>query len=187
MLNIQGPYLYTDSTVPAGIRIGGYFWILILVKCLNIILIVVICFLKGQPCSISSFTSNSNTGNSTIVCQVPAVGTAQQDYSGNRGITLIEDSGITTSSSNLATAQPSANAQYSEISMASYFASSSGSRTVWLKGFLAPGKTSQYKLSLVTNGVAELYLSTDSTSANKVKIASSSNANALVNLNANTK
>ena len=121
------------------------------------------------------------------MCQVPAVGSSSQEYVGNRGITLIEDSGISTSSANLGTAQPTANAQYSELNMASYTASSSGARTVWFKGFLTPGKTSQYKLSLVSNGAAELYLSTDSTSTNKVKIASSSNANALIQLNGNTK
>ena len=141
---------------------------------------------KDQSCPIISFNSNSNSSISTIVCQVPSTGPAKPEYVGNRGITLIEDGGLYTSSANLSTAQPSSNAQYSELTMASYTASSSGARTIWLKGFLAPGKTSQYKLSLVTNGAAELYLSTDSTSANKTKIASSSNTIAVVQLNANT-
>jgi len=120
---------------------------------------------------------------------VPAVpASSSSEYSGNRGITLIVDNGVSTSSANLATAQPSSSAQFSEINMASYTSSTSGAQTVWLKGFLAPGKTSSYKLSLVTNGVAELYLSTDATSANKAKIASTSDSlSSIVQLNANSK
>jgi len=120
---------------------------------------------------------------------VPAVPSASsQEYVGNRGITLIVDSGTATSSASLASAQPSSSAQYSEIYAASYTATTSGAQTVWLKGFLAPRKTSRYKLSLVTNGVAELYLSTDSTSANKAKIASTSTSNtSLIVLTASTK
>jgi hypothetical protein len=146
--------------------------------------------MKGQSCPIISFTSfNSSSATSSIVCQVPAVpSTSSQEYIGNRGITLIVDSGISISSASLATAQPSSSAQYSEIYAASYTASTSGAQTVWLKGFLAPGKTSRYKLSLVTNGAAELYLSTDSTAANKVKIASTSTlTTSIAQLNASTK
>ena len=145
--------------------------------------------MKGQSCPIISFTSfNSSSATSSIVCQVPAVPSASsQEYIGNRGISLIVDSGIATSSASLASAQPSSSAQYSEIYAASYTASTSGAQTVWLKGFLAPGKTSRYKLSLVTNGVAELYLSTDSTSANKAKIASTSTlTTSIAQLNAST-
>lgn len=185
-LTIQGPYLYTDSNVPADIRIGGEF------KWENNLLRINLKLFKkkqqsGQPCPIISFTSfNSNTTTSSIVCQVPVAPTSSsQEYEGNRGITLIVDYGISTSSSNLATVQPSSNAQYSEINMASYTASTSGPQTVWFKGFLASKKMSSYKLSLVTNGVAELYLSNDSTSANKVKIASTStNTSNIVQLNA---
>ena len=145
---------------------------------------------KGQPCPVISFTSfNSNNSTSSIVCQVPvAPGSSSQEYSGNRGITLIVDNGVSTSSANLATVQPTSNAQSSQINMASYTSSTSGAQTIWLKGFLAPGKKSSYKLSLVTNGAAELYLSTDSTSVNKVKITSTSTSTSgVVQLNANSK
>jgi len=108
-------------------------------------------------------------------------GLAAQEYAGNRGITLIVDAGIATTQSQLAQAVPTANAQYSETQAASYTSTTSGAQTVWLKGFLAPRKTSTYSLSLITNGVGELYLSTDSTAANKVKIASGTTVQLVAN------
>ena len=88
------------------------------------------------------------------------------EYIGNRGITVITDQVY---SSNLQSATPSNNATYSEINMASYQTTSTGTYTVWLKGFLAPGKTSRYEFEIVSNGNAILFISTDSASANKVK------------------
>lgn len=82
----------------------------------------------------------------------------------------------------MTTAVPSLNAIYNEINKA-YFLSN-GPVTVWLKGFLAPGKTSNYEINLVTNGVAVLYMSTDATSANKVlTAATNSSKQAIVQLN----
>ena len=143
--------------------------------------------IKGQTCRITD-SSNLATSSSSIVCQVPAWNNvASQEYAGNRGITLIVDTGVSKTSSDIAQAVPSINAQYSEIQAASYKASASGAQTIWLKGFLAPEKTSTYSLNLVTNGIAELYLSTDSTVTNRVKIASTSTSKtALVQLVANT-
>jgi hypothetical protein len=97
------------------------------------------------------------------------------------------DNGIVTSSGNLSSAQPSANALYSQINSASYKSNGIVNQTVWLKGFLAPARTSSYKLTIVTNGVAELYLSTDSTSSNKLRIAfTPTNTSGIVKLNADT-
>ena len=87
------------------------------------------------------------------------------EYIGNRGVTLIKDPVY---SSNLATAIPSSRAKYSEINLASY--QISDTYTVWLKGFLAPKKTSQYEFEIVSYGNSILYISSDSSSANKVII-----------------
>ena len=42
--------------------------------------------------------------------------------------------------------------------------------TIWFNGFLTIAKSSDYLFSVKTNGGAKLYVSTDSTSANKVWI-----------------
>ena len=69
----------------------------------------------------------------------------------------------------------------------------SGPVTVWLRGFLAPAKTSSYELNLVvgdTNTNALVYFSSDDTSAKKELIAysnsslASSYRQAIVQMNA---
>ena len=99
---------------------------------------------------------------------MPAPDANLAEYCGNRGLTLLVDNGYN-SLTNLNKITPSANAVHSEINKASFKSNSSSQATVWLKGFLNPGKTSLYEFEVKTNGEAILYLSSDSTSANKVK------------------
>lgn len=92
------------------------------------------------------------------MCQVSSPPTLSSGYYyGNRGLSTIIDSGVYyTTLTNLLTAQPSASAQYSEINRAQIEAT--GPVTVWLRGFIAPAKTSPYELRLIANGNALLYV-----------------------------
>ena len=139
---------------------------------------------KGKTCKLLSF-EKTDTKNTKLTCQVPEPDAAVADYYGNRGITLLVDNGYK-SLANLRTATPSVNATKSEISKASFKSNSSTESTIWLKGFLIPGKTSTYEFTVKTNGEGVLYISTDSTSARKVEIASSSSTKGTLNLTANT-
>ena len=125
----------------------------------------------GQPCILIDFDM-SNLPNTKFVCQnspQSSVTESSSEFYGDRGLNLITDS-IYTPMSSLATVQPSAKAQYNTTDQAAYYgvANQTGDLTVWLIGFLSPKTTSLYELSLVTNKSALLYLSTDSSSANKV-------------------
>jgi hypothetical protein len=120
-----------------------------------------------------------------------ALSLSNGDFYGNRGISTTIDSNIFTTFSNLFNATPSSNAAYNVANKA--YIKVSGPVTVWLRGFLAPAKTSSYELSLVigdTNTNALVYLSTNDTSVNKVLIAytnsslSSSYRKAIVQMNA---
>lgn len=107
--------------------------------------------------------------NTTFVCTNVAQPTSATEYYGNRGINLIRDN-VYTALAGLAAATPSANAQTNVLSQASYTDTQLSNVTVWLKGFFNPKISSNYEFSLVTNGEAQLFVSTDATSANKVYI-----------------
>lgn len=110
----------------------------------------------------------TNLPDTTLVCQTssePSV--AQNEYYGNRGITVIRDN-VLTANSDLATAIPSANAVTSIASLANYTDTQTVDVTIWIKGFISPARTSLYEFSLVSNGNAVLSVSTDATSANQV-------------------
>ena len=144
-LEIDGLYFYTDSTVSANIRIGD------------------------QPCEIIDFQLN-DTINTKLTCKTPAKPQSlASEYAGGRGVNLIVDSQLT-AFDNLRTVQPSANAQQSYIDKASYTYAANQDVTVWFKGFISPGKSSNYIFSLVSNGDAILYLSTSNSSSNKVNL-----------------
>jgi hypothetical protein len=69
----------------------------------------------------------------------------------------------------MATATPSGSAVNSVIQNATYTDTQSVDVTIWLKGYFSPQIDSSYEFVLNTNGdAAMIYLSTDSTSANKV-------------------
>jgi len=144
-LTIIGKYLYTDNSVPAMIDIAG------------------------QPCKIVEFDM-SDLNATRIVCETPAEVTAPTDNYGNRGITLLKDS-VATTAQNLATAVPSNNAVSMVLDKASFVDSGSTDITVWFKGFIYPRVNSTYEFSVVTNGVAKLFISTDATSANRQSVA----------------
>lgn len=88
------------------------------------------------------------------------------EFYGNRGITLIRDY-VLTSFNNLSTAVPSSK-KVTVLNQAYYQDTQTSSVTVWLKGFFAPKRDSLYEFNIVTNGAAMLFISNDSTSANKV-------------------
>ena len=58
--------------------------------------------------------------------------------------------------------------------------------TVWLKGYLYPRVNSTYEFTLVTNGNAALFISTDATRGNRQPIASNSATKGSANLIADT-
>ena len=104
-----------------------------------------------------------------LVCQSPSNSTnSANEYYGNRGIKLIRDN-VFTSYANMAVATPSGSAVNSVIQNATYTDTQSVDVTIWLKGYFSPQIDSSYEFDLNTNGdAAMIYLSTDSTSANKV-------------------
>ena len=97
----------------------------------------------------------------------PKPSSLKSEYPGGRGINLITEN-VHTVFASLSSAVPSQNAIVSYIDQLSYKYAVSQSVTVWFRGFFTPGKDSNYQFELVTNGDALLFLSTDSTSANKV-------------------
>ena len=72
----------------------------------------------------------------------------------------------------LVSATPSANAQTIWLDELAYIDPNITDVTVWMSGFLTIARDSDYLISLSTNGVATMYLSTDSTEANKIVVAS---------------
>ena len=141
-VNINGQYFYNDIIVPAKIEIGG------------------------QACELISFDMQ-NLPNTTFVCQNSPQKQVKNEYYGNRGINLIRDNVYT---ADLANAVPSANAVNSIVYKAFFQDTQTIDVTIWLKGFFSPKKDSFYEFSINTNGQAQLFISTDSTSANKVLV-----------------
>lgn len=84
---------------------------------------------------------------------------------------------------------PSANASLLWIDDASYVSTSSINETVWMIGFVRVPTTATFTFIVQTNGYAALFLSTDDSPNNKIKIADASSgyqSNSIV-LNNNTK
>lgn len=163
-ITITGKYFYNDANVPAKIEIGS------------------------QPCDVINFDM-SNLPQTTLVCNNLPKKQTKTEYYGNRGITMTRDN-IYTPFASMATSSPSSNAQTRIIDQASYTDTKSVDVTIWLIGFFNPKKDSTYEFTLNTNSDAQVYLSTDSTSANKSLVSSYSNAvsfNKTVDLKANEK
>lgn len=107
--------------------------------------------------------------NSKLVCETSAKpSTIRSEYYGGRGITSLRDN-VFTSFADLATIKPSPSANTTQLNKASYKDSQNINVTVWLKGFITPGKSSNYEFSIQTNGHAILFLSVNETSAVKVR------------------
>lgn len=110
----------------------------------------------------------SNLPETTLVCQTPnAPSSASTEYYGNRGVNIIRDN-VYTSFNSLAAAIPSSQASQSVYRDTNFTDTQSVDVTIWMKGFISSQKDSLYEFSIVTNGEAALYISTDATSANKV-------------------
>ncbi len=142
LITINGQYFYDDINVPSQIEIGG------------------------QPCNLISFDMK-NLPNTTLVCQnSPKPNSTKNEYYGNRGINLYRDN-VYRDLNNLASG-PASNATLNITNQLAYIGSKSVDETIWLIGFIYPKTTSLYEFSIVTNGNAVLYISTDASSANKV-------------------
>ena len=79
---------------------------------------------------------------------------------------------VLTSFASLASSNPSASAQTIWLDELKYVDPNRTDVTVWMDGFLVVARDSEYQLSVSSNGAAILYLSTDSTEANKQLVAS---------------
>ena len=141
-IKINGKYFYNDIRVPAEIEIGG------------------------EPCELINFNM-TNLPNTQFICRNSPQLKPSNEYYGNRGINLIRDD-VYTEFNSLATAVPSVNAQSSTAKQISYNDTKTVDLTVWFKGFINPRVTSFYEFYIDTNASAALFVSTDSTSANKV-------------------
>lgn len=122
------------------------------------------------PCEVKAFI-NDDPSNSQIVCTTKAANPTATGFIGNRGVNMIRDN-VNTVFSSLVSAVPSGSAQTIWIDELRYVDPNKTDVTVWMSGFLSIARDSDYLISLTTNGVAVLYLSTDSTEANKVLVAS---------------
>lgn len=56
--------------------------------------------------------------------------------------------------------------------------------TAWMRGYLYPRVNSSYEFTVVTNGNAKLFISTDASMANKQSVADSSTTKGTIQLNA---
>ena len=113
----------------------------------------------------------SNFPNTILTCMTTTPSIIQNEFYGNRGITLIKDQ-VLTSFINLQTATPSANAASSILNQALYQDTGNSDVTVWLRGFFYPQTSSNYEFTIVTNGNAILMLSNNTSSTNKTLISS---------------
>ena len=87
-------------------------------------------------------------------------------------MSLITDN-VLTDLNSLASASPSASAVYSKLDSASFKTNQASPITIWMQGYLTPQRTSAYLFELSTNGAANLFISSDQSSANKKLIATS--------------
>lgn len=157
-VTIIGKYLYTDDNVPAKIEVAG------------------------QPCKVIDFDMK-NFQETKIVCETsPEVAVTNVNY-GNRGLNLIKDN-VDTGFNDLENAVPSASASNDTIDRATFVDDGNSAQTIWMKGFLYPRKNSSYEFSIATNGLAKLFISTDASPANRVKVADSTTSKGIVSLEA---
>jgi hypothetical protein len=111
-----------------------------------------------------------DTKSTKLTCETPNVpSTSSNEYSGGRGINLLRDN-VLTPFANLSSASPSAAAEKSFTDQLTYTDILNVDVTVWFRGFLSPGKSSNYEFQFdsITNANAVLLLSTNDSSANKV-------------------
>lgn len=146
-LTLKGKYFYNDINVPAKIEIGG------------------------EACSLIDFQM-TNLPDTQFTCEFKSQqNPSSNEYYGNRGINFIRDD-VYTLFANLASVTPSANARYNITNQMFFNENRPFDSTVWFRGYFKPKISSNYLFSINTNGSAILFVSTDSSSANKVLISS---------------
>lgn len=105
--------------------------------------------------------------SSTLVCKTsPKPNTQPVDYLGGRGITLIREN-LFTQPNNLKTIVPNSNSPLVYLDQARFTDFGNSDVTVWLKGYLSPAKSSNYKFEIKSNSHTVFYISDDQTSQNK--------------------
>ncbi len=110
---------------------------------------------------------NTDQQNTVITCQTqPSQVFGKTNY-GNRGINVVTQN-VFTPFASLSSTNPSINVESTWLDVASYRFTNQTNVTVWLTGYLAPSVSSEYLFSLSTNAFAQLYLSNDSSSTNRV-------------------
>lgn len=111
--------------------------------------------ISGTQCLITGFESKDKVDSKLICMTMPK----PDSYTliGDSGISVIEDNTFT-SSQFLQTAVPSIDAKIYKIDGTTY-RSNYGSKTVWMKGYFTPLKTSKYKFNLVVNSNFIFYMS----------------------------
>lgn len=132
----------------------------------------------GQTCKVKGFNQDDYL-KTRITCET-AIYHNSTEYFGNRGITLYQSDTFTNDLVN--TVRP-INEEAQIIDEFSYSRTSVG--TVFLTGFLVPGKSSNYTLSIVSDANAALFISSDGNSSNKI-LAATVNNPTTVSLEANT-
>jgi hypothetical protein len=132
----------------------------ILIRLVAMINLNVYIYISGSRCDVLSF-DNTDQLNSKIVCEAKSSKTTKIRYAGNRGIYITRDN-VSTSFASLDIILPSKNSQKNWFDAASFKDTGNVSVTVWLTGFLTPARSSDYIFSLKTNGVAKLFLTTES-------------------------
>ncbi|CAF3091006.1 unnamed protein product [Rotaria socialis] len=126
----------------------------------------------GQPCTVL------NASLTTIQCQTPVapVNIASQ-YHGGRGVYIFRQSGAIAQGTLAASSPPypSVGATQTWSDDAMYVSQSSSDEAVWLIGFLRIPKAANFTFTLQTNGNGALFLSSNDSPANVVKIADVTN------------
>ena len=161
-IQIIGKYLFHSNLIPAKITVAGSdFFVIIKYKKEFFFFI-----LLDSQCNVIGF-NNADEENSIITCQTQPIQPSKTNYYGNRGL-LVTINPVYTPFLALGVATPPPNAQTIWVDAASYQYTSSQYATIWLTGYLAPSTSSDYLFSIDSNSPTKFYLSTDSTSANKV-------------------
>ena len=129
----------------------------------------------------------TNLPNTQFICKSPTQ-VQNSEYFGNRGINLIKDN-VYMQFSQLSSAVPSINSNKTVIDQTVFSDSNSEDITIWLRGFFSPQTDSLYEFIINSNGEAILYLSTDTTLANRDLVSSTQfgSTNKKVQLKANNK
>lgn len=147
LVTITGKYLYTDSHVPADVRIGD------------------------RNCHITDFNMDDQL-RTRIQCRSDIEDQTSSAYYGNRGVTFYRTDNFSPS---LDAVRPLNSTGY--LDQMSYTTDTAS--TVWLIGYLRPGKNSSYTFSISTSSSAKLFISSSVDSSDKNLIATHSSPGSL--------